>query len=298
MHISDMLDRLRTFLEVYRRRSMGRAAEALSLTQPAVSQQIAALERVFGAPLFERSRAGVTPTVVADSLAKDVAEALDALEMSIAGRLARQPRLSGVIHLGAPPELFSVLGPRIVSGLSDTDLQVVVHLGGQSFLHNGLDDGSIDLALLASKAPGRSYLSIRLGTEKLGLYAHPALVEHSRGRTIDLAFLNSSPFVAYDQELSLIRQFAQHAFQGRVSGKPAAIIPDLRSLAAATTERPVWTVLPDYLAGSWEKSGTLARLLPGMEVSNALYLVLQRSALRTPRTAFAKDVVESICSST
>src|SRR3954452_13264357 len=51
-----MLDprRLLTFREVARRGSFSRAAEALALTQPAVSQQVAALEREGGAPLLGR----------------------------------------------------------------------------------------------------------------------------------------------------------------------------------------------------------------------------------------------------
>src|SRR3954463_14534465 len=58
-----MLDprRLLTFREVARRASFSRAAEALALTQPAVSQQIAALEREVGAPLLDRGPGGPPP---------------------------------------------------------------------------------------------------------------------------------------------------------------------------------------------------------------------------------------------
>src|SRR5437762_1781738 len=55
-----MLDprRLLTFREVARERSFSRAAVALSLTQPAVSQQIRGLETQLGERLIERGRAG------------------------------------------------------------------------------------------------------------------------------------------------------------------------------------------------------------------------------------------------
>src|SRR3954447_25632100 len=57
-----MLDprRLLTFREVARRTSFSRAAEALALTQPAVSQQVAALEREVGTPLLDRRPGGLT----------------------------------------------------------------------------------------------------------------------------------------------------------------------------------------------------------------------------------------------
>ncbi len=43
-------------------RHLGRAAEFLSLTQPAVSKTLAEIERLFGVPLFERSTRGTEPT--------------------------------------------------------------------------------------------------------------------------------------------------------------------------------------------------------------------------------------------
>jgi DNA-binding transcriptional LysR family regulator len=54
--------RVLTFREVARHGSFSRAAEALSLTQPAVSQQIAALERQLGAQVLERGPGGLALT--------------------------------------------------------------------------------------------------------------------------------------------------------------------------------------------------------------------------------------------
>ncbi|MFM7376537.1 MAG: LysR family transcriptional regulator, partial [Erythrobacter sp.] len=42
------LQQLRTFVEVYRRRSLSDAARALGITQPAASQHIASLETQLG----------------------------------------------------------------------------------------------------------------------------------------------------------------------------------------------------------------------------------------------------------
>src|SRR3954447_20260175 len=59
-----MLDprRLLTFREVARQRSFSRAGEVLALTQPAVSQQVSALERQLGIRLLDRGPGGPTPT--------------------------------------------------------------------------------------------------------------------------------------------------------------------------------------------------------------------------------------------
>src|SRR3954452_17848174 len=65
-----MLDsrRMLTFREVARQRSFSRAAESLSLTQPAVSQQIRALEVQLGAALIERQRGRFELTSAGDLL--------------------------------------------------------------------------------------------------------------------------------------------------------------------------------------------------------------------------------------
>src|SRR5213079_2905378 len=65
-----MLDprRLLTFREVALRRSFSRAAESLSLTQPAVSQQIRALETQLGERLIERGRPGFALTAAGELL--------------------------------------------------------------------------------------------------------------------------------------------------------------------------------------------------------------------------------------
>src|SRR3954470_24677744 len=53
--------RLRVFREVVRRGSLSAAADTLSFTQPAVSRQIAALERESGAQLLEPTPRGIRP---------------------------------------------------------------------------------------------------------------------------------------------------------------------------------------------------------------------------------------------
>lgn len=57
---------LRYFSEVYRTGSISLAAENLGLTQPALSQQVALLERELKSPLFERSKQGMRPTAAGE----------------------------------------------------------------------------------------------------------------------------------------------------------------------------------------------------------------------------------------
>src|SRR5688572_23528882 len=60
------------------------AAARLGLTQPAVSNALARLRRVFGDPLFVRSAAGMDATPFARELAEPVRQALALLESALA----------------------------------------------------------------------------------------------------------------------------------------------------------------------------------------------------------------------
>jgi len=59
---------LKTFLEVYRCRHFGRAAESLCVTQSAVSARIRQLEEQVGMALFTRDRNNIQPTSAGDRL--------------------------------------------------------------------------------------------------------------------------------------------------------------------------------------------------------------------------------------
>jgi DNA-binding transcriptional LysR family regulator len=62
------LEELRTFCAAADLGSLGRAAQRLHLTQPAVSRRLRALEELVGAPLLERSARGVSMTAAGERL--------------------------------------------------------------------------------------------------------------------------------------------------------------------------------------------------------------------------------------
>jgi DNA-binding transcriptional LysR family regulator len=67
---------LQSFREVAVRRSFSAAADALSFTQPAVSQHVARLERQLGTPLLVRDTRGVTLTPAGEALLRHAEEIL------------------------------------------------------------------------------------------------------------------------------------------------------------------------------------------------------------------------------
>ncbi len=77
MELSDIdLNQLVLFQQLMVERRVSRVAENLGLTQPAVSNSLARLRRLFGDELFVRTPAGMLPTAFAEQLAEPVGYAL------------------------------------------------------------------------------------------------------------------------------------------------------------------------------------------------------------------------------
>src|SRR5215210_3672338 len=112
-----MLDagKLATLRAVVEHGSLSAAARALSLTQPAVSRQVALLEAQLGTPLVRRSRQGVQPTEAGRLLANHAAEVerrLAAAEEQVA-ELAGGRR--GRVRLGSFFTAFAQLTPEVAA---------------------------------------------------------------------------------------------------------------------------------------------------------------------------------------
>ncbi len=130
-----------------RHQSFTRAAQELSLTQGAVSRQVAALEDLVGVPLFKRSQHGMVLTPAGADYARQVAQRLDALErdtLDVRGRQGAGDRLS---IASVPTFAVRWLIPRLPQlALSQPQLQVHIEARSRPFLFSELQ---VDAALFA-----------------------------------------------------------------------------------------------------------------------------------------------------
>ena len=142
-------------LELAETGHFGRAAERCHVTQPALSQQIRQLEELCGAPLFDRLGKSVRVTPLGREFverARGILERADGLETFLAGKRGRPERALrfGLIPTVAPyllPDIF----PALTRGLPD--LSFAVSESRTDALIEGIEDGSIDCALIATELP-------------------------------------------------------------------------------------------------------------------------------------------------
>jgi DNA-binding transcriptional LysR family regulator len=170
-----MLDprRLIVFREVAKRRSFSHAAAALSLTQPAVSQQIRALETQLGERLIVRGRTSFALTPIGELLfthAEALGEQLQLAETQIEEALAEKRQR---LRIGAFPSILGVLVPKAIAQLSRAlgPLEVAAVQGSTDELVTGVRDGSLHVALCFQDASQPR--SEHEGTQRVDLLEEP-----------------------------------------------------------------------------------------------------------------------------
>lgn len=146
------LELLRTFLELNRTRHFGRTAEALFLTQAAVSSRLKSLETQLGVTLFERSRREMRLTPEGSRLIRH------SEKLIAAWRAARQDvALAGAseqLVIGGSLRLWDVLLQRWLHDLRRTFTRLAIIAESQSpdHLTRKLIDGTLDVAIMLEPA--------------------------------------------------------------------------------------------------------------------------------------------------
>jgi LysR family hydrogen peroxide-inducible transcriptional activator len=145
------LRQLRYFEALARHGHFGRAAEASSVSQPALSVQIRDLEAELGAPLFERGARHVRLTSLGEAFADRVHHILRAVDEL--GDLARasDAALAGRLRIGIIPTIAPYLLPRVIGrlSLSHDGVELSIRETLTERLIEELREGRLDTAIVA-----------------------------------------------------------------------------------------------------------------------------------------------------
>jgi DNA-binding transcriptional LysR family regulator len=271
-----MLDprRLLTFHEVARRRSFSLAADALSLTQPAVSQQIRALEVQLGERLIERGRAGGFALTPAGELlyahAEALFERLQLAETQLGEAIAGDRRR---LRIGAFPSVLATLVPAAIARMSgSTDpAEVSVEQGSTEELVAGVRDGSLHVALCFqdAAAPRREHD----GTLRADLLEEPLVAvlgpNHrlANRRRVRLADLAQDTWTAPSRGGLIERSCVAAGFEPHV----AYITSDPLAINSLVGADLAVTLTPRLLAGQLDAISTPT--LVGDPVRRTIYAV-------------------------
>ena len=286
------LIRLRTFVEVYRQRSITGAARALNLTQPAVSQHIAGLESAVGKALFERQTHGVLPTSAADELAADIGNKLDAAEAALATARARSSGVAGTLQIIGHADFMAEKLPEGLVPLLEADVRVRMHSGDGPMVIDMLLEGHCELGISAHPVTDSRLKSEVIYTDSVLAVASPAVVHRVQQAASLADALHREPLLAYNLELSLIDGWMQKNGITAPDTLPAAVGQDLRALRSLLTKGFGWTVMPRYLCADQLNRNELIEFpAPVGNTTISYSLIWLPASMRQPRVAYAKQTL-------
>ena len=145
------LKQLRYFEALARERHFGRAAEAVHISQPALSAQIMDMEATLGVALFERTRKQVLLTREGERVLAHAARVLSAMAaLEHAARPATGP-LSGPVAIGLIPTVAPYLIPKLVPYLKRhyPEAEVALKEAVTDQLLDHLEEGTLDAVVAA-----------------------------------------------------------------------------------------------------------------------------------------------------
>ncbi len=195
-----MHPQLEAFTEVVRRGSVTAAAQALYVTQPALTARLNALERSLGAPLLVRRRGGVRLTEAGRAFLPYAERALQAVSegRTVLADLSRGA--AGHVAICASPIVSTYALPTILNRFSST------HPGVQVAVRTGHSEEMIELVKRDEVAVGLLRAFNEPDVEQFTLYEDELVLvvqtAHPCGDVVRLADLGGEQFVLFDRASS------------------------------------------------------------------------------------------------
>src|ERR1700760_787941 len=161
------LRQLRYFDALARHGHFGRAAEACSISQPALSMQIREMEEALGGALLERSARQVALTQFGEELIRRVRDILRSVDELGDFARASQDRLAGRLRVGMIPTIAPYLLPKVIENLARLHPELDIHVRETLTpkLIKDVAEGRLDTAIVALPVSEPSLTEVALFTE-------------------------------------------------------------------------------------------------------------------------------------
>src|SRR5882672_4284388 len=190
---------LETFLAVATYGGFHRAADALRVSQPAVSARISTLEESLGTRLFEREHGKFSLSLAGKALRPHAEQVLRQVAIARQAVHEMHPIAGGALPIAASLSICTYLLPEVLKKYQGSHPNVVVSVrsGNSAQVLKMVLDGEVDLGL-ARSLNHPEVETIQLRDDPLILVGHPGHPTLTR-RKVRLEELESMPIIFYDR---------------------------------------------------------------------------------------------------
>jgi DNA-binding transcriptional LysR family regulator len=198
---------VKSFLAVLDAGSLMGAARHLNAQQPTLSRHVAELEAQLGAPLFERTGRGVTPTAAALAIA-DAARQMEAGALALSHGLARARSVdTGTVRISSSAVAATWLLPPVIAALQTAEPGIAIELVATNQLTNLLRREA-DIAVRMVRPEQTSLVARKLGDVPITAAAHRRYLQRA-GTPRTPRELAQHRLIGYDRDDTIERGFAR-----------------------------------------------------------------------------------------
>lgn len=285
------LDQLQTLVAVSRYESVSKAADALNLTQPAVTTRIKGLEDALGMQIFERNSKGMRLTKRGGMLLQ-FAEQFQHLSDLLEERVVDPKSVDQLLRLGVSETIAQSWLPDFIGALrlAYPNLKIEISVDISVSLREQLIGREIDLAILLGPISDFTVDSVVLPSVPLAWYRSTA------GDTSQPVDLSQIPIASYAKNTRPYRELKLEMFER--FGPDISLFPSssLSSCFRMVEAGLCVGALPVSLASEPVNAGRLERFDPGWTPQplqfSASFLGEPRNHLLEAAAGIAKSVAE------
>jgi DNA-binding transcriptional LysR family regulator len=292
------LRRLEIFVKVAEIGSFSRAAEALFLTQPTVSEHVRALEDELGVQLLDRLGRGTTPTR-AGTLLLGYARRILALSREASQAIEQfQGRVSGELTIGGSTIPGEYVMPEVIGAFRAKypDVRISLLIGSSREVTTWVEDGRVELGVVGATPTSRALQARQLMADELVLVVG---AEHpwAGRKTVSLDDLREEPMIVRERG-SGSRETFEQALEGVGLDLAAFRIVGEIASTQAVKQAVRAGVGVSLISRRAVEDECRARLLAcvkirDLSVTRAFHLITHRDRSRSPLAAAFLSFVES-----
>jgi DNA-binding transcriptional LysR family regulator len=252
------LKQMQYFLCLAQEGNVTRAARQLNLVQPALSMQIAKLEKSLGKPLFYRASRGMSLTPAGEALALRIAPILSDIER-VRGEIAELGgRVSGRVSIGmitsAAQSTLPVSSATIAARYPE--IHLLVCEGYSETMLEWVTAGQLDIAIVNTPAPRLPPTARHILDEEM-LLAHGAGNKLALPKLVSFDRLEGLDLVIPSRRHGLRRILDDAAAEAGFSLKPRLEIDTLSAICEVIATTDLVTVLPGIVLQSTLSAGRI-----------------------------------------
>ncbi len=292
------LHQLQIFAKIVELRSFSRAAEALHLTQPTVSEHVRLLEDEIGGRLFDRLGRETVPTKAGEllygyslrllALQEDARRSLDQFLGKMSGALCvGASTIPGEYVLPPLMGKFKEKYPEISISLLIQDTQRILDL---------LLEGKVELGVVGARIEHRALEYTQLMPDELVLVVPPSHPWHGR-KTVTLAELAQEPLIIRERGSGSRYALERALAEAGVEWEALRIIGEMGSTQAIKQAVKSGMGLSIISKRAVEEECHHNLLwcvrLKGLRVSRHFYIVIHRDRTRSPLCEAFLDFLKS-----